>query len=109
MLADLVDGVLHLALDHASQGKPEGVVVVEVLGVVDEQLNVGREEAPRRRPDVLACKLTCTRRCRTLHATPIRHIHTPHPCIYIYVYMGVPHAPARHLPSILESEFGFFT
>ena len=57
------------------------------------------------------------------------HTHTPHPyatpicdihiyiyiciyiciCIYIYVYTGVPHAPARHLPSILESEFGSFT
>ena len=88
MLADLVDGVLHLALDlevskaamggqpssgrcsshpssndnlthrsrshHPGQGKPEGVVVVEVLGVVDEQLHVGSEGAPRLLADVLS-------------------------------------------------------
>lgn len=54
VLADLVDGVLHLALDHASQGKPEGVVVVEVLGVVDEQLHVGCEGLPRLLADVLS-------------------------------------------------------
>jgi hypothetical protein len=39
---------------HPGQGKPEGVVVVEVLGVVDEQLHVGSEGAPRLLADVLS-------------------------------------------------------
>jgi hypothetical protein len=39
----------------AREGKPEeGVVVVEVLGVVDEQLHVGSEGAPRLLADVLS-------------------------------------------------------
>ena len=49
------------------------------------------------------------------YATPICHTYIYiiyiyiYICIYIYVFTGVPHAPARHLPSILESEFGLFT
>ena len=39
---------------HPSQGEREGVVVVEVLRVVDEQLHVGREGAPRLLAHVLA-------------------------------------------------------